>query len=328
MFSKIKESIKINWQYYLLSTCMMIITLLIASVNFNSKGTYELNTPFNSLYGIISYTLILVVGISGTIIFRNANKSNVKLEKLYLWVAIPIGIIMCILSPLGRIPDEDHHARKAMAISQGNIFSYVDEDGIASDMINSKINELVTRSTDSYEEAIKRLTLAETDEKVRLSYNTMALYAPICHAPQAIGMLITRLFGCGISIQCYAARLVNFAVAIVLMYNAIKYMPYKKYVLMFIALLPVTFNVLPTMSADALTISMSMFYVSYILYLRYDKNVIEISKLSKIILFICTIIISLCKIVYLPLCFLLLLLPKEKMKSKRKKFGLYVFQLV
>lgn len=87
---------------------------------------------------------------------------------------------------MGRVPDEEYHARKAMAISQGNFFSHVNENGEATEFLNSKLNELVTSSSKTYDEAITRLMAPETEEKVELGYTTMALYAPICHLPQAI----------------------------------------------------------------------------------------------------------------------------------------------
>ena len=320
MISKIKNFIKNDWQYLTFGIILLIITLLIATINYNSEETpYVVNTPFSSVYGLVSWSLVLILGISGIFLFKNASKDGIRLEKKYLLIAIPIGIIMVFVTPLGRIPDEVAHARKAAAISQGNIFSVADEEGVAKDMLNSKINELVSISTTTYEEYIERLNLAETEEKVEMSYNTMALYAPICHLPQALGMLITRLLGFGISVQCFAARFANLAVAIFLIYNAIKFIPYKKSLVLFLGLLPLTFNISSTISSDSLTFALSLFYIAYILYLKYSFKGDTYTKKELAIIYTSTIILSLCKIVYLPLCFLLIVLPKEKFGSMKKK---------
>lgn len=320
MISKIKNYIKHDWQYFCITGVLLLITLLIATINYGTEARpFDINTPFTSTYGLISYTFVFVLGILGILLFKNANKENIRLENKYLLLAIPIGIIMIFVTPLGKIPDEVAHARKAAAISQGNIFSVADEDGVAKDMLNSKINELVSISTTTYEEYWERLTLAETDEKVEMSYNTMALYAPICHLPQALGMLFTRLLGFGVSVQCFAARFANLAVAIFLIYNAIKYIPYKKSLVLFLGLLPVTFNISATMSSDSLTFALSLFYIAYILYLKYDFKGDTYTKKELAIVYTSTIILSLCKIVYLPLCFLLIVLPKEKFGSMKKK---------
>ena len=320
MLKKIKKYIKKDWKFILITIAFMILTTAIVTVNCSpGSNLVEINGPFDNFYVNISYILIFLFGGLIAFAIRNADNEDIKLEKLYLWVAIPIGLIMCFNTPLGRIPDEDDHAKKAMAISQGNFFSVADEDGNATDMINSKVNELVSRTTDTYELSWEKMNLAETEEKIKMKYNTMALYAPICHAPQAFGMFITRLFGAGITIQCYAGRLFNFAVSLVLIYNAIKLMPYKKHLLMYILLLPVTFNVLPTLSHDALAIAICSFYIAYLLHLKYNDNIEKLTIKNKVCLIITTIIISLCKIVYVPLCLLLFIIPKEKFGSLKKK---------
>ena len=137
MFSKIKDFIKKDWQYLCFGLVLLIITLLIATINYNSEETpFAVNTPFSSLYGLLAWTFALILGVSGIFLFKNASKDGIRLEKKYLLIAIPIGIIMVFVTPLGRIPDEVAHARKAAAISQGNIFSTADEEGVAKDMIN------------------------------------------------------------------------------------------------------------------------------------------------------------------------------------------------
>lgn len=327
--NKLKEYVKKDWKYILITLFFMVLTTLIVTVNCSPENNVvDINGPFENTYVTISYILIFIVGGIGAFIIRKADGENVKLEKLYLLIAIPIGIIMCLNTPMGRIPDEDDHAKKAMAIAQGNFFSVADEDGNATDMINSKVNELVSRTTETYEESWEKMNLAETEEKVEMKYNTMALYAPICHAPQAVGILMARILGIGITGQCYAGRLFNFSLALLLIYNAIKLMPFKKYLLMYLMLLPVTFNVLPTLSSDALTVSMSSFYIAYILHLKYNDDIKELSKKTKVGLVISTIVISLCKIVYVPLCLLLFLIPKEKFGALKKKNAFAISTIV
>ena len=60
---------------------------------------------------------------------------------------------------------------RSLAISEGIFFAEKDDKGQPVAMLNSKINELVTRNVKSYEDAINRITLAETDEKISSSLN-------------------------------------------------------------------------------------------------------------------------------------------------------------
>lgn len=113
MLEKIKEYVKKDYKYILITLFFMILTLLIVTVNCSTKdGVVTINGPFDNAYTTISYILIFILGGFGAFVIRNADKENVKLEKLYLWIAIPIGLVMCFNTPLGRTPDEDDHAKK------------------------------------------------------------------------------------------------------------------------------------------------------------------------------------------------------------------------
>lgn len=311
------ENIKKDWIFKVFYFSLMLVVLLIATTSF-FENDYTLQIPTQSLFANITYAVVLCLGIVFYFIIKFFEKKNIKLEKLYLVLVIPIGILYCIANPLGKIPDEDQHARKSMAISKGIFFAHMDENGNPVDKLNTKVKELVTRSTTSYEEAINRINMLETDEEIDLVYS-MATYAPICHLPQAFGMFITRILGGGVSVQCYTARLINMFVAIFFIYEAIKLIPFKKNIVFFLALLPLTISEFASMSSDALTISSCIFYISYILYLKYDENKNIINKKDIIVLIISSIIVSLLKIVYVPLCLLLFILPKEKFDSAKNK---------
>ncbi len=72
------------------------------------------------------------------------------------------------------------------------------------------------------------------------------------------------------------------------------------------------------MSPDAMTISISFFYLAYILHLAFD-NIKTISGKQKVFLAVLSIILALCKIVYLPLLLLLFLIPTEKWGINKSK---------
>lgn len=137
----------------------------------------------------------------------------------------------------------------------GVFFAEKDENNKPIGMFNSKINELVTEKVNSYKESFSRVTSEETTEEIPLNYS-MATYAPICHLPQAVGMFLTRIFGGGISVQCYVARLFNMVAASLLMFLAIRIIPFKKSIVCFLGLLPITISEFASMSSDVLASTM------------------------------------------------------------------------
>ena len=209
----------------------------------------------------------------------------------------------------------------------GHFFSIANEKGEASASFDGKLDELVNREIVSYQDLFNRFKIKDNVEEQSLGYTTMALYSPVCHTPQAIGVIIARAFKMNLEFQCYFSRMSNLLISICIIYFAIKYMPLKKESLVFLSLLPITFNELASMSADAITISSILFFISYIMYLKYDVKKESINKNDIIILSTFSIIISQCKIVYLPLCFLLFILPKSKFTSTKKR-NIIVFGII
>ena len=78
-----------------------------------------------------------------------------------------------------------------------------------------------------------------------------------------------------------------------------------------------------SLSLDALTNSMAIFLVSYVLYLKNRSD--KLDRKDYLIVSLSSIIMSMCKIVYLPICLIVLLIPFEKFKSKKDKYIKIIF---
>lgn len=318
MKEKVKNFIEQDGLYVFTALCLLVMTLLIATVTFDGEN-YNIHIPFKSVFGNVAYIGIILVGGTASILLRNIDRKNIPLHKVYLAVVIPLGILYCLANPLGKVTDEDNHARKAISIADGNFFAHADKKGDAFHKFNAKLDPLVNRLIDTYAESYDKIMIPDTDEEISLVYTTMALYNPLCHMPQAAGIALARLIGGDIVWQCYFGRIMNFAVAVFFVYQAIKVMPFKKHLIMFLGLLPATLTSFASMSSDAFTIGICLYWTAYIMNLKFNDDKKEINKKDIAILMSVSIGIALCKIVYLPLCLLLFLIPKEKFGSLKKK---------
>ncbi len=307
-------------------TAVLLVLNLIINFTVYRGDVFDVHFPWKDIFGASSFVITTVVGLIFSNIIYLGMKKKIRLENLYLIVAIPIGLLFMFCNPLGKVPDEDMHARKAYAISYGNLFSVANEEGRATEKMNPKLEKMVARSVSSYKEARELMALDEDSLDKTLEYSTMALYSPICHMPQGIGMLVSRIFGANLVVQCYFARLFNMAFSIFLMYMAIKIMPFKKIIVFVLGLLPITMNEFASMSSDALAIGFGIFYISYILRLKNSEGLL--TKKQKVMLVIFSIIMALLKIVYVPVVFIMLLIPKEKYESKGKRRKFLVCTIV
>lgn len=311
-----KKTVKEDALFLLFSVLLGVVTCALIIV-YAKMDTFIFIDLFKEKIGIITFLLTIILGTIYYFIFKNLK--NIKPETVFLLIAIPIGLMYCMVTPLGRVPDEITHSEKAIDISHGNFLSKANENGEAeltyTESLEKIFHEYNTNYTD-YLEIVKRET---SSKEVVYKFSNMALYSPICHLPQATGMLIARILNANLIVELYAGRIVNLLVAIALIYFAVKYIPFSKMLIILIALLPISMQELASLSSDALTISISLFYISYILHLRYNDNIKEVTKKDWFILIISTIVVSMVKIVYLPLCLLLFLIPESKLKSRKNK---------
>lgn len=265
-----------------------------------------------------SVLILLIVGIYviSTIIYY---KKDMKIENIFLMIVPFVAIFFMITMPTFKNHDEYYHWLKGMEVSQGHLMTPI-EDGVQGSLMPGGTSEIFQYGLEfDYTNIPEKLKVNLDDEnKGILNTETAAVYSCVPYIPQAIGILVARLVTDNAYLVTYGGRIVNMLVAIFLLYLAIKLMPFGKKMLLIPAMIPIAIEGFTSLSPDAMTISVSFLYIAYILNLAFGKNE-QINLKQKIILLIMSIIIALCKIVYLPLVGLILIIPKEKFKNKSNK---------
>lgn len=300
-------------------TCVVSFAVLVLVIISNKTYNDKLVNLFKNQFGIISLMLTVVFGTSYYFILKLFTKKNIKLENVFILVVIPIGILYCLANPLGKTPDEITHATKALEISYGRFFKDANENGEAIAEYTESLEEIFSSKNETYEQYFDTLKLEEIENTKTYKYSNMALYFPSCHLAQAIGILVARILGGSLAMQLYFGRIANLLVSVMLIYFGIKYIPFKKIFVFLIALLPITLQEISCLSSDAIAISISIFYISYILHLIFDENIEKLNKKNIIILAISSIIVAMSKIVYIPLCIFIFLIPSKKFENKKDK---------
>ena len=103
---------------------------------------------------------------------------------------------------------------------------------------------------------------------------------------------------------------------------AIRLTPVGKNFLALLGLVPVNIQSANSMSADALALALTVALAAFVLAMRYnEKGVMQKRQLA--CMYALTGFLCLCKVVYMPFCLLLFLIPKERFKS-RKNYWFHV----
>ena len=303
------EKIKLNY-IYIIEILVFLFIFFIGSINENiiKFSKFTVNSKF-----IILIIFLIFLFLIYTVYFFKREKANI--EKNFIILSMIFGLIYMIAFPINQLPDEANHASRAYEISEGHLISNVSNKNIGR---NLDKNLYRVYSNKNYNNVKQNLKIKKTDNKARYIFANTALYSPISYIPQTVGIMVGKIFTNYLLIQMYIARLFNFICFEIIMYLAIKFMPYKKEILYFIGLFPLTLQEAISLSPDALTISVSCLFISYIFYLKHNKNKVTSRQLG----FILTlgILLSQLKIVYLPLCLLIFLIPKSKFNNNKEKY--------
>ena len=240
---------------------------------------------------------------------------------------IPIGLCYLLFIPLGKVPDEETHAKRAYEISEGQLITGRNKQNRSGRMLNK--NMVTYFRYKSYHDYKKVFTKKDKKEKSFSAFPAASVYSFLCYIPQSTGILLGRILNLPLIFQLYLGRIFSFISWLILIYFAIKIIPYKKICVFGICFLPMMIQQAISLSADSLTNGISIFFIAYTLYLKERKE--SLSKKDFVILSITTVILSMCKIVYLPICLIVFIIPYSKFSSKKDKYiklGLLILSVI
>jgi uncharacterized membrane protein len=193
-------------------------------------------------------------------------------ERALILIGFLGGLGYALLTPPFQVPDEGAHFARAYAISEGHVISKTvgNETG---EIIPLSIVRLVPTAMGSIHfhpaEKFSAARFAEAwaielkpSERVFHGYTTTASYGPVVYLPQALMMSVLSLFGTRPLIMLYAARLAALTAALFLLCCALRLTPTHRWLLVVLALMPMTLFELSSVSADAMTIALSFLAVA------------------------------------------------------------------
>ncbi len=308
-----------------------IIFFILLNISLNLIVYRKMNSRF-LITSILSVILTLV--LLGFLQHQKIKKW--EFVNKFIVCFFMIGLFYLFSFPVCSLPDEVNHFMRAYEISNGHLVSTKYKTGIGTTVggteITKQIEKVIVLDQHDYKTTIDNLKV-KNDKKGKTKpygFTNISMYSFVCYTPQAVGIMIGKILNLPVIFWTYLARLCNFIVFSLLLYYAMKHMPFKKLTLMFIAMLPITFQLAISISADSLTIATSFALMAAILDIRYRQKEV-LSKKQIVWLGFLSMVMALCKIVYLPICLLLFAIPKERFQSRKQKYisiGIILFLVV
>lgn len=258
-------------------------------------------------------------------------------ERFFLVTASCFGLLFVLLVPPFNNPDEPVHFFRVYQLSSMHLFSEKTSKGIAttipSSYIRSVQDNLSTNGKQinfhpdvkaSPSRIIKTLGYDLHDSKKEVTYySTAASYAPTSYLPQVIVMSIDRLLHLSPVAMLYSVRLAGLAFYVAIIYSALKILPYRKWAVVFVALLPMSLAQSAAVTADSALIASMILLFSIILYAAHNKKV-ELSDKAKVGLAASVLIVGMSKQVFILITPVLFLVSATAFGSKQAR-RLYIY---
>lgn len=280
------------------------ISLLKFNINFSA---YEILSKTYLLGMIISLFLLV------KLLLYSINRYKNCLEKLYVVLAIFVGLMYVFTLIPNGAPDENNHYYQVDKLSKldfsSNEYYSIDKrfDNCTYTGKNYKcINEIFFKAKNNV-----------NNSKKYVVKSTAVGYSPLLYIPAAIGVSIGKILGTNICIGYYIARLFNMLTTILFGYYSLKLLTKGKLILFLYLLNPMYIHQGVAISADVLTNAITMLFISFI----FSENKITSLK-QKIILSILTISFYIIKRPYIFL--LLLFFVKNGNNKKLNKKSLVI----
>jgi uncharacterized membrane protein len=256
-------------------------------------------------------------------------------------LALVFGLTFCLLTPPFFVLDESVHFSHAYALSTGQLRAQKLNANYYGSYLPQKVNDSVLASlgfrtnqpdmrTTYADNFTDRAPATDTNIKTEAIFNSTAIYPPVPYVPQAAGILVGRILHLQTVYLLYLGRIFNLLAWVGIVAVAIWLMPYGRWALAVVALLPTSVFEAASLSADGVTTALAFLAAALVLRLGTQKNLL--SRRQYWLLGGLMVLLALTKQSYFCFVLLVLALPLAKFRSRsdywKKTGGIIALSLV
>jgi uncharacterized membrane protein len=257
------------------------------------------------------------------------------IEKQFTILAFVFGMLAVLLIPPFQAPDEYNHWYRAYQITDGVWKGVRTEDARLGGIIPVSMQQCVAKfqplkfdyarktGFDTIQQCLK-LPL-EKEKTSFVDFTNTSMYAPTAYIPQVLTLFVLKQLNVPPLLTLYIGRFVMLLYWIVMMYIALKIMPFRKEMLCILGLLPASIFINSTWNADIVTNGLCFVIIAWSFKIANEKR--DLTLGIQILFGLLVFLIAWNKIVYTPLA-LLLLMNLSKVEKPRKLILMVVSTLI
>ena len=269
-----------------------------------------------------AYTVLgfLFIPASAALLFaamKSRPERRIERQFLLLWTAF--SLMFALSNTLFNVPDEIAHFYRAFEVSQGHAVSVFHASAFEVGRELPIDGELwLDVFRESWTSFWQHVGIREAQTPSFRSFFNTALYAPVSYIPQAAGIAAARLFTDRLVVIAYAGRMANWLCITALSYTALCLLPRGKAFFSLFLLMPMSLQEGFSLAPDGMVAAVAVLMTALVMYLR-EKHRGPLKPFEIGVLYLLAVLISLYKIVYMPLCLLYLLIPATKFGGRKQK---------
>jgi uncharacterized membrane protein len=248
----------------------------------------------------------------------------IRPERFFLVVATITVLCVVLILPPFQGPDERTHFLRATQLSYGEIRAHKYSDREVGSHLPSEYDATI---------AHYRYLWGHVDEKVDISavvedatndqhytnstvtvFENTAMYPPISYIPQAITIAAARAVHLPVVVQMYLARMAVGVCWVLLVFFAIRWLPFGKWAAVAFALLPWAIILASSVSGDAITFGLGLLLIAKVLETRKQR---VLSYRSMVQILALSLLLGLAKPPYQILVLTVLMLPRKLFLHRR-----------
>ena len=263
--------------------------------------------------------LCVIVLLLLTAIYAACRLLRLQTAALYMVCALSMGMIFSFMTPPYTVSDERTHIDTVYIVSN-RLLGITDVPGPekiwkrSCDVVSSlKVTMPVT--AERYREVDENLfgPAPESEKTACYARTSIENVSILCFLPSAVGFSLARLLGRNLITMIMFARWINLFTCVLIIYFAVRRMPYGAAALAVIGLFPKTLQQMASCSYDGIVISGTFLFLSYCLAAAFDE---EVSITDILVFFLSGFFVASSKGgAYLPVLGLALLIPFARRKD-------------
>ena len=249
--------------------------------------------------------------------------------RFFFIYAFIFGSLFAVVVPPFQVADEFNHFYRAWQVSDGIFVGVRTSDSrLGGDLPVSvaKITQPFRSLPFHVENQIKSNTIfynlsvpLDADKREFVDFANTAIYAPTAYLPQTLAISIGKFLEIGPLSIFYFSRLLTLFFWLSMVYAALKTLPIKNNLFAALALLPSSLFINASVSGDVVTNACSFLLIALFVKMTIEKKHFSITIAS--LIFITSWIMSLNKLAYFPLVFLIFLIKKEQFNGLKNKIA-------